>query len=283
VHSGSALRRQPSAPGSPPRAARGSHGRVQACALVGVGLAAPLPPIIDKVYLSSRLNAPHARETVMALKDIIVATQADLRANAQNGQAAFSVDSRQVEELRSETKIRQFSLTVDEPPTLGGSDAGPNPVELVLAALATCQEITYRAYATALGIPLESVSVKLDGALDLRGFFAVSDDVRPGFYRGRRNGDAEESGEPRAARKAQGSGGRPLPSAGHSSRSRPGRIAAHDGANGRGRLITEPYGLSSREHRRGARPGRDGLRLRPARRSSADWRGQTASRRTGSG
>ena len=117
----------------------------------------------------------------MALKDIIVATQTDLRANAQNGQAAFSVDSRQVEGLRSEAKIRQFSLTVDEPPSLGGSDAGPNPVELVLAALATCQEITYRAYATALGIPLESVSVKLDGALDLRGFFAVSDDVRPGF------------------------------------------------------------------------------------------------------
>jgi putative redox protein len=54
-------------------------------------------------------------------------------------------------------------------------------VELVLAALATCQEITYRAYATALGIPLESVSVKLDGALDLRGFFAVDDKVRPGF------------------------------------------------------------------------------------------------------
>src|SRR5580658_8531580 len=117
----------------------------------------------------------------MALKDIIVATQADLRANAQNGQVAFSVDSRQVEGLRSETKIRQFTLTVDEPPSLGGTDAGPNPVELVLAGLATCQEITYRAYATALGIPLDSVSVKLEGALDLRGFFAVNDAVRPGF------------------------------------------------------------------------------------------------------
>jgi len=117
----------------------------------------------------------------MSLKDIIVATQADLRANADRAVATFSADSRQVEGLRSETKIRQFSLTVDEPPMLGGTDAGPNPVELVLAALATCQEITYRAYATALGIPLESVSVKLDGAIDLRGFFAVSDDVRAGF------------------------------------------------------------------------------------------------------
>jgi putative redox protein len=83
--------------------------------------------------------------------------------------------------LRSEAKIRQFSLTIDEPVNLGGSDSGPNPVELVLAALATCQEITYRAYATALGIPLESVSVKLDGSLDLRGFFAVKDGVRAGF------------------------------------------------------------------------------------------------------
>ena len=70
----------------------------------------------------------------MALRDVILATQADLRANADHAIATFSADSRQVEGLRSETKIRQFSLTVDEPPTLGGTDAGPNPVELVLAA-----------------------------------------------------------------------------------------------------------------------------------------------------
>ena len=117
----------------------------------------------------------------MALRDVILATQADLRANADHAIASFSADSRQVEGLRSETKIRQFSLTIDEPASLGGTDAGPNPVELVLAALATCQEITYRAYATALGIPLESVSVKLEGLLDLRGFFAVKDGVRAGF------------------------------------------------------------------------------------------------------
>jgi uncharacterized OsmC-like protein len=117
----------------------------------------------------------------MALKDIIVATQADLRANADHAVAVFSADSRQIEGLRSETKIRQFSVTVDEPPSLGGTDAGPNPVELVLAALATCQEITYRAYATALGIPLDGVAVKLEGTLDLRGFFAVKDGVRAGF------------------------------------------------------------------------------------------------------
>src|ERR1700730_1551496 len=126
-------------------------------------------------------DSANSRREAMALKEIIVATQSDLRANPHNAVAPLPATSRQVDGLRSETKIRQFSLTVDEPPNLGGTDTGPNPVELVLAALATCQEITYRAYATALGIPLESVSVKLEGSLDLRGFFAVKDGVRAGF------------------------------------------------------------------------------------------------------
>jgi putative redox protein len=50
-----------------------------------------------------------------------------------------------------------------------------------LAALATCQEITYRVHATALGIPLDGVSVKLEASLDLRGFYAIKDGVRAGF------------------------------------------------------------------------------------------------------
>jgi uncharacterized OsmC-like protein len=117
----------------------------------------------------------------MSLKEIIQQTQAQLRERPDQAVATFAVDSRQVEGVRSETRVRQFTLTVDEPPSLGGTDLGPNPVELVLAALATCQEITYRAYATALGVPLDRVSVKLEGDLDLRGFFAVGDDARPGF------------------------------------------------------------------------------------------------------
>jgi uncharacterized OsmC-like protein len=43
------------------------------------------------------------------------------------------------------------------------------------------REITYRLYADSLGIPLNGVSVQLAGAIDLRGFFNVAQDVRPGF------------------------------------------------------------------------------------------------------
>ena len=50
-----------------------------------------------------------------------------------------------------------------------------------LAALGTCQEITYRLFAESLGIPLNHVSVKVEGRLDLRGLLAVDEGVRPGF------------------------------------------------------------------------------------------------------
>jgi len=171
----------------------------------------------------------------MSLKDIIVATQADLRTNPAHALATFSADSRQVEGLRSETKIRQFSLTVDEPPSLGGTDTGPNPVELVLAALATCQEITYRAYATALGIPLDSVSVKLEGSLDLRGFFAVKDDVRR-LQRSARRRQSEKQRPCRRSRQVEGRGRRALPGARHSARAGSGGAEAGNRAGGPGGL-----------------------------------------------
>ncbi len=114
-------------------------------------------------------------------KELVEATRQALGADSAQALASFTVESRQAEGLRSEVALRDFRLTVDEPEALGGTDQGPNPVELVLAALATCQEITYRLYADHLGIPLDGVSVTLTGDLDLRGFFAVDEAVRPGF------------------------------------------------------------------------------------------------------
>ena len=80
---------------------------------------------------------------------------------------------------------------------LGGGDAGPNPVEVVLAALGSCQEITYKVYAAAMGIKLRRVSVSLSGDIDLRGLFGVDDSVRAGFQsiRGEVDIDADTSPE----------------------------------------------------------------------------------------
>lgn len=116
-----------------------------------------------------------------SLATIIAAVQDSLRRTPQAAHAQFHSHSHLSTGFRSDVTIRHHTLVVDEPAALGGSDAGPNPIELLLAALGACQEITYRAYATALGISLHSVSVKLTGDIDLRGFFGVNDAVRAGF------------------------------------------------------------------------------------------------------
>ncbi|HZP92150.1 MAG TPA: OsmC family protein [Burkholderiales bacterium] len=110
-------------------------------------------------------------------------TQSFLAGNPEQAIAKFSVESRGKDGLYREVKIRNFHVEVDEPPALGGTDAAPNPVEYALAALATCQEITYRLHADALGIPLNDVSVRLEGEIDLRGFFNAAEGVRPGYQR----------------------------------------------------------------------------------------------------
>ena len=114
-------------------------------------------------------------------KEAVETAQSGLKSAPDTAIATFSAQSRQTGGLRSEVSIRQFKLAVDEPEALAGQDTAPNPVEYVLAALASCQEITYRLYADAMGIPLHAVSVDLTGTLDLRGFFAVDETVRPGY------------------------------------------------------------------------------------------------------
>ena len=112
---------------------------------------------------------------------VLGANAAGITADPSAAIARYRVESRQEEGLRSRVKIRQFTFDVDEPASLAGTDTAPSPVEYALAALATCQEITYRLHADHLGVPIDSVAVTLEGDLDLRGFFAVDDDVRPGF------------------------------------------------------------------------------------------------------
>lgn len=83
--------------------------------------------------------------------------------------------------LRCRAVMRDHTVVIDEPEGLAGGDAGPNPVELLLSALAACRIITYRFHAARLGLPLDGVEVELEGDLDLRGFLAVDEHQRPGF------------------------------------------------------------------------------------------------------
>ena len=55
----------------------------------------------------------------------------------------------------------------------GGSNKGPNPLDLFCASFGTCQEITYKYYADVLGIDCQSVSCKVVAPIDLGGLVGV--------------------------------------------------------------------------------------------------------------
>jgi uncharacterized OsmC-like protein len=80
------------------------------------------------------------------------------------------------------TRSEPFVLDADEPPVLLGADAGANPVEFVLHALAACLTTTMVYHAAARGIEIGAVDSALEGDLDLRGFLGLSDEVRKGYH-----------------------------------------------------------------------------------------------------
>ncbi len=78
--------------------------------------------------------------------------------------------------------FRSHKMDIDEPKYLGGADKGPSPIELLLAALGSCQIITLAFFAKRLDVKLKTVETVVEGYLDPRGFMGVSG-VRPGFQK----------------------------------------------------------------------------------------------------
>jgi putative redox protein len=119
----------------------------------------------------------------MSLKALFESTQANLRDGRARNPIHVKVRSENQGGFRSCVKIRDFTLTIDQPKGFGGTNTGPKPSEVLLASLAACQDVTWRLYADALGIPLRSTQVELDGLQDLRGFLDVDATTRAGFQK----------------------------------------------------------------------------------------------------
>ena len=119
-------------------------------------------------------------ESAAQLKAGITQIMAQYQADPSTAVAEFRARTRTISNFETETSSRGFTQVIDEPEALGGTNKGPNPVEVLLGALGTCQEIVIVAYAAALGIELDAVSIDVRGEIDLRGLFAVAD-VPSGF------------------------------------------------------------------------------------------------------
>ncbi len=71
-------------------------------------------------------------------------------------------------------------VVVDEPKDMGGGGEGPNPIELLLASLASCFAITSRIHAARMGINVDRVEVEARAELDLRSVLGI-EGVEPGL------------------------------------------------------------------------------------------------------
>jgi uncharacterized OsmC-like protein len=79
------------------------------------------------------------------------------------------------------SRTKPFVLDGDEPPVLLGQNKGPNAVEAVLRALASCLAVGFVYNAAAQGIKVDDLEFELEGDIDLHGFLGLSRDIRPGY------------------------------------------------------------------------------------------------------
>lgn len=81
----------------------------------------------------------------------------------------------------STAHINKHEVLIDEPPALGGTDKGPNPVEYILAALGGCINVLVVSFAEQFEVEVEDINVELEGDLDPDGFLGINPDVRVGY------------------------------------------------------------------------------------------------------
>lgn len=97
------------------------------------------------------------------------------------GQTVWQAKTSWQRGFQSQAQIRTFTIAMDEPSALGGSDTAPNMVEVVLGAYGCCLTTGYVMNAALRGIELEGIDIELAGDLDLNGFFGLNAEVWPGY------------------------------------------------------------------------------------------------------
>lgn len=93
----------------------------------------------------------------------------------------YEIAAKSVTHSRADVSIRDFTVVIDEPEKLGGSNAGPNPIELELASLAGCINVTGHLVAKEMGISLDKLEMKVSGSLNPAKFMGRGSEERAGY------------------------------------------------------------------------------------------------------
>jgi len=105
------------------------------------------------------------------IRDAVAAVRQRVGDDPARAIVRLRAEGRMGEGTRVDMRVGTFEMGVDEPVSVGGTGTAPNPVQLSLAALGSCQAITYRYWAEALGLRLDTVTVSLEADFDTGAFF----------------------------------------------------------------------------------------------------------------
>ena len=151
-----------------------------------------MPLIIYLSMNSTKLNGVNTQQlgslmnTLKAIPDASKATffvKTEWNSKEEGGGGGFCVRSSAKNfEIGGQSIQRNSSYTtlMDFPPEFSGEGKGPTVCEACMSSLGACITQTIVAHATARGINLDSITIDLEGNIDLRGFTGISSDVRPG-------------------------------------------------------------------------------------------------------
>jgi uncharacterized OsmC-like protein len=124
--------------------------------------------------------------------DDLFALVEGVRRDAAKGKTNWRVTTTWQGQMRSRAQVegfkiggervpRRFSIEIDEPYELGGTNCFANPQEHLLAALNACMTVGYVAQCAVCGITLEHLEIETHGEIDLRGFLGVDPRVPAGY------------------------------------------------------------------------------------------------------
>ena len=122
------------------------------------------------------VEATFDRAALSGLMDVV-------KEEPPKGKTVWRASTKWMGGFRSQAQIRDFTVAMDEPAVLGGSDTAPNMVEMVLGAYGCCLTTGYAMNAALQGIDIQDIQVELEGDLDLNGFFGLQepDQCWPGY------------------------------------------------------------------------------------------------------